>query len=208
MLHGSDACHRLQRGACLCLLLTACERSDASGRIASPAASPQPTGAAEQQAAAKAEPRCTTPWSARAADPVPPAADCPAPDRPLGELRTGSLRFVDAKNAPVLRVERAETNDERMLGLMYRTAMDEDAGMVFSWPEEQPRSFWMKNTCLPLDMLFIDKDDFIVGILEQVPTLNEAPRRVACPASRVLEVNAGFCRRHGVAPGQRVAVDF
>lgn len=111
-------------------------------------------------------------------------------------------------NAPTLRVERAETESDRQRGLMFRTAMDEDAGMLFSWSEERPRSFWMRNTCLPLDMLFIDRDGFIVGILEQVPTLNDEPRRIECPASRVLEVNAGFCRRHGVLPGHRIAVDF
>jgi uncharacterized membrane protein (UPF0127 family) len=80
--------------------------------------------------------------------------------------------------------------------------------MLFTWSDERPRSFWMKNTCLSLDMLFIDQEGFIVGILEQVPTLNEVSRRIACPASRVLEVNAGFCRRHGVEPGQRIRVDF
>lgn len=80
--------------------------------------------------------------------------------------------------------------------------------MLFTWSDERPRSFWMKNTCIPLDMMFIDRENVIVGILEQVPTLNTEPRRIPCPAARVLEVNAGFARRHGVRPGQHIEVDF
>ena len=91
--------------------------------------------------------------------------------------------------------------------LMYRTQLDADAGMLFSWDREQPRSFWMLNTCIPLDMLFIAADGTIVGILEQVPTMNTAPRGVPCAAQHVLEVNAGWTRQHGVVPGQKVSIE-
>jgi uncharacterized membrane protein (UPF0127 family) len=140
--------------------------------------------------------------------PAAPAESCPTPETPPHELPIGTLRFLDAPSAPILQVERAETDPDRALGLMYRTQLDEDRGMLFSWPNERPRSFWMKNTCIPLDMLSIDRHGVIVGVLEQVPTMNDLPRRMRCPAARVLEVNAGFARRHGVAPGQRVSVDF
>lgn len=152
--------------------------------------------------------RCIAPFSERALPAVPPPASCPAPPEPLTQLPMGTLRFVDAATPLTLRVERAESDSQRSLGLMYRTAMDEDAGMLFTWPSASRRSFWMKNTCLPLDMMFIDADDVIVGILEQVPTLNTLSRAVPCSARRVLEVNAGFSRRHGIAPGQRIEVDF
>jgi uncharacterized protein len=152
--------------------------------------------------------RCLAPFSERALPAVPPASNCPVSPEPLTQLPTGTLRFVDAATPFALRVERAESDSERSLGLMYRTAMDEDAGMLFTWPTESRRSFWMKNTCLALDMMFIGADDVIVGILEQVPTLNTLSRTVPCSARRVLEVNAGFSRRHGIAPGQRIAVDF
>jgi uncharacterized membrane protein (UPF0127 family) len=85
--------------------------------------------------------------------------------------------------------------------------MPDDAGMLFSWDDEQVRSFWMHNTCIPLDMLFIDADANIVGILEQVPTLNERSRMVPCPAAHVLELNAGWARAHGIEPGQRVKLE-
>jgi uncharacterized protein len=79
--------------------------------------------------------------------------------------------------------------------------------MLFSWDEAAPRAFWMHNTCLALDMVFLDQDLSIVGILEQVPPWNDAPRRVRCPAAHVLEVRAGWAREYGVKPGDRAEVD-
>lgn len=198
----------MKQAICCSVLLTACERADHPRQVASPAETSTAAVTTPAHGSDAPQPRCKVALNPVPAAPVPPAKDCPEPDEPLSELPIGTLWFVDAPEAPVLRIERAETNADRARGLMYRTAMDENAGMLFTWPEERPRSFWMKNTCLPLDMLFIDDEGFIVGILEQVPTLNDEPRRVRCPASRVLEVNAGFCRRHGVEPGQRIRVDF
>ena len=90
---------------------------------------------------------------------------------------------------------------------MYRTHLPEEQGMLFSWPDERVRSFWMRNTCIPLDMLFINKDGFIVGILEQVPVMNEMSRSVKCPAAYVLELNGGYCRSHGIKPGGKVTFE-
>jgi uncharacterized membrane protein (UPF0127 family) len=91
---------------------------------------------------------------------------------------------------------------------MYRTALERDQGMLFVFPDEQRRSFWMKNTCIPLDMLFLASDGTIAGIIEQVPVLNEAPRAVPCPAAYVLEVNAGYTRRHGIEPGMKAEIEL
>ena len=91
---------------------------------------------------------------------------------------------------------------------MFRRALGSKAGMLFTWPEDDVRSFWMRNTCIPLDMLFIAGDGTIAGILEQVPPMNEAPRTVPCPVRHVLEVNAGWARANGVAPGQRVEISY
>lgn len=102
--------------------------------------------------------------------------------------------------------EHALTEQAKERGLMYRTEMPEDGGMLFTWDDERPRRFWMRNTCLPLDMLFIDAKGTIVSILEQVPTLNTLPRPSGCPARHVLEVNAGWARSHGVRPGQKVQI--
>jgi len=130
------------------------------------------------------------------------------PDDPEGRfaLRMGRVRFPDAGQV-ALEVELAETARQQMRGLMYRREMSDQQGMLFLFPERKIKTFWMKNTCLPLDMLFIDTDGFIVGIEENVPTMNENTYQVGCPSQFVLEVNAGWSRRHGVRPGQRMVFD-
>jgi uncharacterized membrane protein (UPF0127 family) len=87
---------------------------------------------------------------------------------------------------------------------MYRRSLPEEQGMLFEWRDESPRSFWMHNTCIPLDMMFIALDGTILGVAEEVPVLNDEPRGIPCPSAMVLEVNAGFTRSHGVKPGQRI----
>jgi len=135
----------------------------------------------------------------------PPAATCPRDPSPY-TLPVVTVQFPDAgREAGAVRVAselaRAPKDTER--GLMYRTAMEEDRGMLFDLGERKVQHFWMRNTCIPLDMIFLDDDGFVVGILEGVPVLNEADRSVPCPSAYVLEVNAGWARRHGVRAGQR-----
>lgn len=91
---------------------------------------------------------------------------------------------------------------------MYRTKLDADRGMLFSFGDERVREFWMKNTCIPLDMLFLAKDGTVVGILEQVPVLNDERRSIGCPAAYVLEANAGWAREHGVTPGMKASLQL
>jgi uncharacterized membrane protein (UPF0127 family) len=90
---------------------------------------------------------------------------------------------------------------------MYRKSMADDHGMIFIFDHKSDHAFWMHNTCIPLDMLYINREGIIAGILEQVPTLNEAPRGVRCPVAHVLELNAGWARAHGVAPGMKVKIE-
>jgi uncharacterized protein len=132
---------------------------------------------------------------------------CPAdPDTPP-KLRTGKVTFDAVADKPVT-VEIAERGEARMRGLMYRKSMAEDAGMIFVFqgPKEE-HTFWMKNTCIPLDMLFIDDDGTIVGIEENTPTLTEATFGVGCKSRYVLELNAGWTRKHGVKAGQKVKLE-
>lgn len=153
------------------------------------------------------KPRCVVPSAPTPAPRAEPARFCPADPTGNLELRRGHVAFVDAPGAPRVEVELADRPDSRERGLMYRTGMPEQAGMLFSWPEEQPRSFWMHNTCIPLDMLFIDARGFLVGILEQVPVMNDASRSIPCPAAHVLELNAGWTRARGVTAGQRIRIE-
>jgi hypothetical protein len=135
------------------------------------------------------------------------ATQCPTdPDGNL-PLPRGRVTFVDAPKSPSAEVELARDDAARERGLMYRTSMPEDSGMLFSWQDERVRSFWMRNTCIPLDLLYITKDGTIAGILEQVPTLNDAPRGIKCPVAHVLELNAGWARAHGVLPGMKVKIE-
>jgi uncharacterized protein len=118
----------------------------------------------------------------------------------------GRVKFPGT-GAPELRVELAQTEEQRAHGLMFRDSLSEDQGMLFSWPEAGRRSFWMHNTCLALDMLFLDEELYVVGVVEQVPPWNDLPRQVRCLAAHVLEVRAGWAREFGVSPGTRASVD-
>jgi uncharacterized protein len=138
---------------------------------------------------------------------APPLSPGRCPKDPEGNLALTkvTLSFLEAPQLK-MEAELARAPHETERGLMYRTKMDEDKGMLFDLRERKEHAFWMRNTCMSLDMLFIDDDGTIVGILENVPTLNDAERTVGCPSSWVLEVVAGWSRRHGVRAGQRVAL--
>jgi hypothetical protein len=90
---------------------------------------------------------------------------------------------------------------------MFRRRMDEDAGMIFLFERSEVQDFWMKNTYLPLDMIFIGSDMRVVGVVEDAQPLTETTRTVGQPSQYVLEVNAGFARRHGIGPGSRVTFE-
>ncbi len=160
-----------------------------------PAVAPKPTAQ-----------RCMIPLQDPPAPKARAANRCPKAANPGPTLPKAQVRFVGAPGKPSVEVEVAEQPGHRERGLMFRTKMGADQGMLFTWPQESQRSFWMRNTCLPLDMLFIAADGYIVGALEQVPVMNEAPRSIPCPAMHVLEVNAGYLREHGVRPGQLVEI--
>lgn len=141
-------------------------------------------------------------------EPEPPAAtsveDCPADPEGRPDMPRGTVRFPDATGSPTLDVELALTDAHRQHGLMFRPHLAELEGMLFTFDEQSVHTFWMQNTCLALDMMFIDAAGTIVGVLEQVPPWNTARRAVRCASTHVLEVRAGWTRDHGVKPGQKV----
>lgn len=127
------------------------------------------------------------------------AAACAKASGPVVVLRPG--------DDPVrVRVELALTTAERTRGLMWRDHMDADAGMLFAFPDSKPRSFWMKNTPLPLDILFIGPDGVVVAVAEDTKPYSLAPIPSGKPAKYVLEVNAGFARKHGLSAGTRAVL--
>jgi uncharacterized membrane protein (UPF0127 family) len=101
-------------------------------------------------------------------------------------------------------VEVAQNDFERSRGLMFREKLGLDEGMLFLFSEERLQAFWMKNTLIPLDMLFIDSQLRIVGIVENAEPQTLTQRAVARPSQYVLEVNGGWCAQKGVKAGDRV----
>ena len=89
---------------------------------------------------------------------------------------------------------------------MYRTALADDRGMLFDLRVRDDHKFWMHNTCISLDLIYVDEDGLVVGIVENAPTLNDESRGVGCPSLYVLEVNAGWARGHGVKAGQHMTI--
>jgi hypothetical protein len=104
-------------------------------------------------------------------------------------------------------VEIADTPERRSLGLMYRKELAADAGMLFIFDAPAQLSFWMKNTVLPLDMIFIGSDRRIVGIVKDAVPFTTTPRVVDGASHYVLEVNAGFSARHDVRAGDMVTFE-
>ena len=106
----------------------------------------------------------------------------------------------------IFRMEVVATNSDRMRGLMFRKSLAANAGMIFLFNEEREQSFWMKNTLIPLDMVFVSSAWKVVGVLENVPPLTEDPRTVGIPSQYVLEFSAGTIKRLGVSSGAAVEV--
>lgn len=104
----------------------------------------------------------------------------------------------------VVEVELALSPSEHAQGLMYRQEMDSDHGMLFVFKEDEYRSFWMKNTFLPLSIAFIDKDKKILNMADMAPLREEPTYKSVAPARYVLEMNQGWFVAHGVKAGDGV----
>ena len=133
-----------------------------------------------------------------------PDPRCPA-DPGHTPLRRGRVHF-EAVGAAV-DVEIADTEAARDRGLMFRTQLGSDEGMLFVMGRRMVHTFWMENTCIALDLLFVDTDGYVVGIRENVPTMSAADVFVTCPSAFVLEVNAGWARAHGVVAGMMASIE-
>jgi len=103
-------------------------------------------------------------------------------------------------------VELALTVPEQQRGLMWRNHLDADAGMLFVFPDAQERFFWMKNTAIPLDIVFIGSDRRIVSIARATRPYSEQQIPSRGASRYVLEVNAGVCDRYDVRAGQPVGL--
>jgi hypothetical protein len=129
---------------------------------------------------------------------APPAAALPTGEVVLRPLGQSEVR---------VRVEFAVTEETRRQGLMFRRELAPDAGMLFVFPgPARQQVFWMRNTYVPLDMIFIDDALRVVGVVERAEPVTDTPRAVRGESRYVLEVNAGFARAHGLGPGARIEI--
>ncbi|MGH7931231.1 MAG: DUF192 domain-containing protein [Candidatus Binatia bacterium] len=101
-------------------------------------------------------------------------------------------------------VEVADTPAKRETGLQYRRELDEARGMIFLFPREEQLSFWMKNTPIALDMIFISAERKIVDIVENTVPFSLESRSVSGRSQYVLEINGGLSRRYGFTAGDSV----
>lgn len=115
------------------------------------------------------------------------------------------LEIVTKSGVHVFSVEIAKTDEERATGLMYRKELPEGRGMLFDFTPEQQVSMWMKNTFIPLDMIFIRSDGRILRIAENTTPQSEKIIPSGGLAKGVLEVIGGTAKKYGIEPGDRVA---
>jgi len=114
------------------------------------------------------------------------------------------LEIVTASGSHDFYVEVMRTEPERERGLMFRRFMPQDRGMLFDFKSERPVMMWMKNTFLPLDMIFIARSGKVVGLKENAEPLSEAIIPSGAPTFGVLEVNAGTAAKIGLKIGDLV----
>ncbi len=129
-----------------------------------------------------------------------------ARDFDYSQVQTQTLVIKSGQGAQEHRfnVELARTPQEIMQGLMFRNNMPADHGMLFMFAAEAPRNFWMQNTYIPLDILYIRESGIIHHIHENAVPLDETPIPSQGPVLSVLELNGGTAARLGIVPGDIV----
>ena len=110
----------------------------------------------------------------------------------------------EGKAAKALTVEVAATPEQQERGLMFRESMAPDSGMLFPYAPPQKVAFWMHNTVLPLDIIYIGTDRKVLNIIADAVPYSDEPMPSAGPVSAVLELNAGRAAQLGIVPGTEV----
>lgn len=122
--------------------------------------------------------------------------------------KEGNLAFLDSLGTDTilsLDIELAENAQEIQYGMMYRRHIPENTGMLFLMGNEEPRSFWMRNTYVSLDIIYINEAMEVVSIQKNAEPLNDRSLPSEGPASLVLEVAGGFSDANGIGKGTKVA---
>jgi uncharacterized membrane protein (UPF0127 family) len=112
-----------------------------------------------------------------------------------------TVSFLSAKGPLSFVVEIVTSPADVQKGLMFRKSLALDHGMLFAFPNEAPRTFWMKNTLISLDMIFMNSDKIVVGVIANAKPLSLDTLSIAKPARYVLEINAGLAKQRGIEVG-------
>ena len=125
--------------------------------------------------------------------------------QPLLDPERSVLHIITQEgHTHIFHVEEARTPEEQAKGLMFRTHLDSDSGMLFFFEKSEQYSFWMRNTLIPLDMIFIREDGIIEHIHDNAIPHDETPIRAPNPVRAVLEINGGLSEKLGLNAGDRI----
>lgn len=120
--------------------------------------------------------------------------------------KDSEIIFINKNNETIFQIdaEIASLPEECFRGLMYRSEMDENQGMLFIMNKEEIQSFYMRNTIIPLDIIYINSNYEIVDIYKNTKTLDETSLPSAEPALFVVEINAGLCDKFNIKKGDKI----
>lgn len=145
-------------------------------------------------------PSDTNPVSASA----PPVVNASA-STASGIIKEGEVTFVrEGKTLRKIDVEIAENDTDRQKGLMFRPFMADSVGMLFVFDRPEPQGFWMKNTMISLDIIYVDENKKIVSIQKNAKPYSEENLPSFGNAQYVVEVNGGYCDKYGIKVGDSV----
>ncbi len=136
-----------------------------------------------------------------------------APKAPAGPTFTkqGELQFLDGNSGALLKAIDIEVKQDdygRQQGMMWRRSMEDNQGMLFIMERAEPQSFWMLNTFISLDIIFVDESFQILNIREKVPPETLDPQPSTGNALYVVEVAGGFCQKYGVKAGDKISFEL
>ena len=121
--------------------------------------------------------------------------------------KQGELKFLTSNGKKEIRkidIELAASDSARMMGLMYRKSMEDTKGMLFIFEQSEEHAFWMKNTIMSLDIIFVNEDKEIVKIHKKTKPFSTESLPSGKPSIYVVEVIAGFCDKYGVKEGDKI----
>lgn len=124
------------------------------------------------------------------------------------EKTSSTITFFTSLGEVPVQVEVADEPHELSRGLMFRESLHPNSGMLFVFPEVDEHPFWMKNTYISLDMIFLDAQTKVVGVVANATPMSTATLGVKAPSKYVVEVTAGYAKDHAIEPGVSARIEI